>query len=637
MRTTASLLIVGVVALAGCDMRAGAADGSSQQVAAAGVVPASVVSRDGAEDSSEIVVRRIWQLPVCQFWGDPSPDGRYLSHLDFTTYDVAVHDFRTGESRRVTNGGIDGDGPQNSELSTFSPDGRRIAYGWSRKGSTELRIIDVNGGDSQLLYRDESADVNPEEWSDDGRFLLVNIDRHDESRQLGLVSVSDGSLRILKTFPEPATYVWEATISPDGHFVIYDWPANEEDEERDVFVLDVITGNERVLVDHPADDRVLGWAPDGEHVLFASDRSGTMGAWLLPVSDGEAVGEPLMVKPELWRALPLGFDAKGSYYYGVNSTSSDVHVASIDLHTGRLLDSPAPVTNRFTGSNSDAVWSADGRFLAYLSKRSPVHGRTEGTVLVIRSAESGEHREIQPAVFQPSSLDWSPDGQSFLARAAKAYHEAEGLYRIDALTGEAEPLVVWQDDATPMGSWARSANELLLFWLHWGEDGIDNERSKITLRNVQTGAERVLAEYNVYRPAVSQDREWIAYTKETGDSTVELKVLPIAGGEPRTLLRTETSGPEWPLNLVWGPNGRYIYYRLRGQRGQVENDPLRGLWRVPVAVGEPEKLGGATEQDLHGPSIRFQPNGNRIALVRRQSGAEVWVMENFLPPDETEN
>jgi hypothetical protein len=60
---------------------------------------------------------------------------------------------------------------------------------------------------------------------------------------------------------------------------------------------------------------------------------------------------------------------------------------------------------------------------------------------------------------------------------------------------------------------------------------------------------------------------------------------------------------------------------------------------VPVAGGEPEKLEWATEEYLKGSGTRspvqFHPDGNRIALVRRQHGAEVWVMQDFLPSGAT--
>jgi Tol biopolymer transport system component len=630
MRRFIGILILASV-LPGCRPEP-PSDADAGQLLAAGLPGVAAKTDASEQDPSPIVVRRLWLTPALQFWGDPSPDGRYLTFVDRTTGDVAVHDFWTGEDRRVTSdGSAGGDAPQQAVLSSFSPDGERIAYGWYREGCEELRVVGVSGSEPRVLHRDESADVNPEEWSQDGSHILVNIARHDGVRQLGLVSVEDGSLRVLKTLPEPTTYIWESTISPDGRFVIYDWPARADADERDVFVVRTDGSGEYSLVEHHADDRVLGWAPGGEHILFASDRSGTMGAWLLPVEDGRPAGEAKLVKPDVWRHAPLGFDAKGAYYYGVDSRTSDVYVVTIDPETGRLLEPPAPVTNRFTGSNHEAAWSPDGRYLAYLSDRSSVAGRVGGAVLVVRSADSGEKREIEPQLFQPSRLEWSPDARSFLAQAADA-DGRRGLFRIDAQTGEVEPLVLWPEDGATAGSWGRTADELVLYRLFWGADGIDNQRSRISVLDLETGRERVLAERNVYWPAVSQDRRQVVFTREGGGSSGDLVVVPVTGGEPRSLLRFDTDGPRWPLNPAWGPEGRHIYYLLRGES---DDDRARGLWRVPVAGGEPEKLEWATEEYFKGTGTRspvqFHPDGRRIALVRREQGAEVWVMEDFLP------
>ncbi len=52
------------------------------------------------------------------------------------------------------------------------------------------------------------------------------------------------------------------------------------------------------------------------------------------------------------------------------------------------------------------------------------------------------------------------------------------------------------------------------------------------------------------------------------------------------------------------------------------------LWRVPAAGGPPEKLDLSMEQMR---KIRFHPDGRRIAFEAGSSGAEIWVMEHFLP------
>ena len=94
-------------------------------------------------------------------------------------------------------------------------------------------------------------------------------------------------------------------LSPDGRFVLYDFPPTSDSRQRDIYLLSTDATSNTPLVADSANDFVLGWV-DNQHVLFASDRSGTPGAYLQRVRDGRAEGLPQLVKPDLWRILPGG-------------------------------------------------------------------------------------------------------------------------------------------------------------------------------------------------------------------------------------------------------------------------------------------------------------------------------------------
>ncbi len=71
----------------------------------------------------------------------------------------------------------------------------------------------------------------------------------------------------------------------------------------------------------------------------------------------------MLVKPNLGRFLPMGFTRKGAFYYGLRAGTEDAYVATLDLATGNLLKSPAPVSQRSPGANRSPDWSPDGRRL----------------------------------------------------------------------------------------------------------------------------------------------------------------------------------------------------------------------------------------------------------------------------------
>lgn len=58
----------------------------------------------------------------------------------------------------------------------------------------------------------------------------------------------------------------------------------------------------------------MGWVPESNHVLFASDRTGTNSLWSLAVVDGKPEGAPTLLKRDVGRILPLGFARDGSFF-----------------------------------------------------------------------------------------------------------------------------------------------------------------------------------------------------------------------------------------------------------------------------------------------------------------------------------
>ena len=71
--------------------------------------------------------------------------------------------------------------------------------------------------------------------------------------------------------------------------------------ERGCLSADTGGARETVLVKHPANDMDPVWVPDGSAIVFISDRTGALGAWLLRVAEGRAQSEPEMLR-RIWDA-----------------------------------------------------------------------------------------------------------------------------------------------------------------------------------------------------------------------------------------------------------------------------------------------------------------------------------------------
>ena len=71
---------------------------------------------------------QVWSGSDVDDTGDPSPDGRYISHMDRVTGDLAVYEIATGENRRLTDKGSWDDSREFVEYCRRSPDSKQIAF-----------------------------------------------------------------------------------------------------------------------------------------------------------------------------------------------------------------------------------------------------------------------------------------------------------------------------------------------------------------------------------------------------------------------------------------------------------------------------------------------------------------------------
>ena len=297
-------------------------------------------------------------------------------------------------------------------------------------------------------------------------------------------------MRVLKTLDWRAPI--GASFSPDGRYIAYDFPPQEDSPKRDIFLLAADGSQETPLIEHPANDLFPFWAPDGKRILFSSDRTGSLGAWLIQVADGKPLGSPEFVKADLGQD-PLGFTRNGAFYYGLTNSVNDVYTATLDLATGTLLSSPTKVSRRETtrdlGLNFAPDWSPDGQYQAYFSQRG--RRRVDPLMIVIHSVDTDEVRDLLPQlpyIQEYRGLRSSPHGQSLLVSGGDNKGRY-GFYRIDAQTGEATPVV--QSDLH-IRSYAHpklSPDGRAIFYHR--RESITNKYS-IVVRNLESGEEREL-------------------------------------------------------------------------------------------------------------------------------------------------
>jgi Tol biopolymer transport system component len=275
-------------------------------------------------------VRRVTDAGFDPAW---SADGQQIA---FATEEITEPATRLGDSaiyivpaaggspRKVS----DGDAVQPS----FSPSGDRIVYWSNTGGQRDIFTLAAAGGPRVAITNDPAIDWSPT-WSRDGRFIYFASDRGgamnlwriavDQSSgtpagapqpvtagvqaSAGLPRFSgDGSRLVFRSrvasvnpvaIPFDPVTLQAGTpalldtqnnvrvpsgVSPDGKQVVY---FSIGERQEDIFISSA-RGTIRRITDDVPRDRGPGFTPDGQSLVFYSNREGDWGVWAVGVDGG---------------------------------------------------------------------------------------------------------------------------------------------------------------------------------------------------------------------------------------------------------------------------------------------------------------------------------------------------------------
>lgn len=587
---------------------------------------------------------------VCPEPGDVqavSPDGKYLTLIDWSANCIKVYDIKTGNSWPVTEKGIWKDKWQYPDKSIFSSDSKKIAYYWYDNDTTDLRIVNLDGSGTRVLIREHySSGLTPipTEFSPDDKYILGilpvadkrKVEQHED--HIVKVSVKDGTIETLFTMNDK--HINRMSLSPDGQSILYD--LNQEvgsSGPRDIYFRMLDGSRESVIIEHPADDEYPFWSNDGKYVIFLSDRSGTTGIWCQRVINGAASGDPRLLKGNLENPLYLYGRAKnGSLYYGTSIGDEDIFSAGVDFKTGKLISPPTKLSKLFEGYNSHPIWSPNGKYIAYFTKRPGIDYRERNMLFVIHNIETGEEYDLKTDLLlvRPPNKTirprWSPDSRSLLLHAWDLNDQGEsinGFFLTDIKTGEHKLLLDCKNLLLKEKGTSRrrgfcpqfDPDGNNLYYLKEGDWSYDTALEKYNLKTMKRteiyrSDSAISSEY-----ALSPDGNYLAFHYRY-DNPNDLWIISTNGGKPKKVgSLADDERIDYP---VWTPDSRNIVLIARNSR-EFHIFPIDGS--QPGILDIPIELATV---DGH---LSIHPDGNRIAFTGKlkSGGPKIWAIDNFLP------
>jgi tricorn protease len=367
-----------------------------------------------------------------------------------------------GTARRLTSG------PGYSSFPRFSADGTQLAYTSHYDGNTEVYVMPAAGGTPQRLTttatlgRDDISDrMGPNNivmtWKNTQPQVVFRSRMRSFNDFVGQLFTVGADAELPQPLPFPRGGF--ISFSPDDQRVAFNrifrefrtWKFYRGGMADDVWIHDFRTGTTENLTDNPAQDIIPMWAPN-DRIYYISDRDGRMnlfstaianketqqhttfrdfdikfpsigaGAivfeqagqiWRFDISSGQAAPVPIVIREDFASGRAALIDA-GKHIQSIAPAPDGkraIAVARGELFSIPEKDGvPRNLSRTSNAHERDAVWSPDGKWIAY---NSDITGENE---LYIRPQDnSAEPQQITTgADTYYYRAVWSPDSTKLL-------------------------------------------------------------------------------------------------------------------------------------------------------------------------------------------------------------------------------
>lgn len=324
----------------------------------------------------------------------------------------------------------------------WSPDGDWIAYvaGASAATGWDVYAVPARGGTPVQITNDRATIALAPAWSRDGRSIMYSSNR---AGPVNLWRVAFNVARPAASQPERLTTGIGEDINPgaapDGSSIAY----ATVHTAPDIWALDVGTRHLRQLTSETTVEDYPRLSPEGERLLFYSDRTGADEVWMMRLATRE------LTRVSRSGGTQNAWSPDGRHVaYG---TSKGLQLVDLNGGEGRTLAAGLGVAY--------PAFSRDGRRIAFQGWNGHDYRLYQVPV------DGGQAQLISTPVGEPGNPSWSPDGRTIYFQLDQ--FGRRNIWSASLETGQARQLTQGDaDDAHPDVS---SDGARLLFLRHHGD------------------------------------------------------------------------------------------------------------------------------------------------------------------------
>ena len=234
----------------------------------------------------------------------------------------------------------------------------------------------------------EGVAIRPKAWSKDGKAIY-----YESGNNLFSLDVATGVTTQLTKLEKQSSYR-NFSVDPAGYRICY---VGVQNGQTDIWVASLRGENAVKLTNDLEEDRTPIWHPDGNRIVYTSNRGG---AFQVCVANLDRA-EPHQVTFGAEDQVVTDISKDGTRLLEVNSRDN-AEIFGVDTHSGQELE--------LTSGSGLMLWpegSPDGEMITFQSTNAVGKIASNSTVFVKQTSSAGPLIQIAKDGFGPS---WSPDG-----------------------------------------------------------------------------------------------------------------------------------------------------------------------------------------------------------------------------------